>query len=200
MRILVVGASGRLGSAVVDALADRHEIVTASRSGDGHFVDLRNPATIAGLYASVGPVDAVACTAGKTPYGALEELGSDQFAEGVRDKLLGQIELVRQGARHLPDGGSFTLVSGVLGVDPIRTGAVASTVNGGIDSFVRAAAIELPRGLRVNAVSATVFAEAWDVYGPLFPGFKPVPVADAARAFVKSIEGALTGKVFRVGY
>jgi NAD(P)-dependent dehydrogenase (short-subunit alcohol dehydrogenase family) len=200
MRILVVGASGRLGSAVVEALADRHEIVTASRSGDGHFVDLRNPATIAGLYASVGPVDAVACTAGKTPYAALDELGSDQFAEGVRDKLLGQIELVRQGARHLSDGGSFTLVSGVLGVDPIRTGAVASTVNGGIDAFVRAAAIELPRGMRVNAVSATVFAEAWDVYGPLFPGFKPVPVADAASAYVKSIEGALTGQVFRVGY
>ena len=180
MRILVVGASGRLGSAVVSALEDRHELVTASRSSGDHIVDLRNPATIASLYASVGPVDAVACTAGKTPYAALDELSSDQFAEGVRDKLLGQIELVRQGARHLRDGGSFTLVSGVLGVDPIRTGAVASTVNGGIDSFVRAAAIELPRGLRVNAVSATVFAEAWDVYGSLFPGFKPVPVADAA--------------------
>jgi len=200
VRILVVGASGRLGSAVVSALEDRHEVVTASRSSGDHIVDLRNPATIASLYASVGPVDAVACTAGKTPYAALDELSSDQFAEGAHDKLLGQIELVRQGARHLRDGGSFTLVSGVLGVDPIRTGAVASTVNGGIDSFVRAAAIELPRGLRVNAVSATVFAEAWDVYGPLFPGVAPVSVADAARAFVKSIEGALTGRVFRVGY
>jgi len=199
MRVLVVGASGRLGRAVVEALADRHEVVEASRTS-AHFVDLRNPATIAGLYSSVGSVDAVACTAGKTPYAALSELTSDQFLEGVRDKLLGQVELVRQGASYVSDGGSFTLVSGVLGFDPIRTGAVAATVNGGVDAFVRAAAIELPRGLRVNAVSATVFEEAWDHYGPLFPGFKPIPIADAARAYVKSIEGAATGQVIRVGY
>jgi NAD(P)-dependent dehydrogenase (short-subunit alcohol dehydrogenase family) len=199
MRVLVVGASGRLGRAVVEALADRHEVVEASRTS-AHFVDLRNPATIAGLYSSVGSVDAVACTAGKTPYAALSELTSDQFLEGVRDKLLGQVELVRQGASYVSDGGSFTLVSGVLGFDPIRTGAVAATVNGGVDAFVRAAAIELPRGLRVNAVSATVFEEAWDDYGPLFPGFKPIPLADAARAYVKSIEGAATGQVIRVGY
>lgn len=199
MRVLVVGASGRLGSAVVAALAGRHEVVEASRSGS-NFVDLTNPASIASLYASVGPVDAVACTAGKTPYAPLGELTSDQWSAGVRDKLLGQVELVRLGLSHVMDGGSFTLVSGVLGDDPIRTGAVAGTVNGGINSFVRAAAIELPRGLRINAVSATVFEEAWDVYGPLFPGFKPLPIADAARAYVKSIEGAATGQVIRVGY
>jgi NAD(P)-dependent dehydrogenase (short-subunit alcohol dehydrogenase family) len=197
--VLVVGASGRLGSAVVAALADRHEVVAASRSGD-NFVDLTNPASIAALYQSVGPVDAVACTAGKTPYAALDALTSDQWSIGVRDKLLGQVELVRLGLGHVADGGSFTLVSGVLGHDPIRTGAVAATVNGGIDAFVRAAAIELPRGLRINAVSATVFEEAWDYYGPLFPGFKPIPVADAARAYVKAIEGPATGQVIRVGY
>jgi len=197
VRVLVVGASGRLGSAVVEALGERHEVLAASRSGR-YFVDLTNPASVAGLYSSVGTVDAVACAAGKTPYAPLGELTSEDWVVGVRDKLLGQVELVRQGIAHVSDGGSFTLVSGVLGVDPIRTGSVAATVNGGIDSFVRAAAIELPRGLRVNAVSATVFEEAWDAYGPLFPGFKPIPVADAARAYVKSIEGALTGQVFRV--
>jgi NAD(P)-dependent dehydrogenase (short-subunit alcohol dehydrogenase family) len=195
----VVGASGRLGSAVVAALSERHEVVTASRSGE-HAVDLRDPASISALYDAVGPVDAVACTAGKTPYAALGSLTSEQLLAGLTDKLGGQLELVVRGLDHVSDGGSFTLVSGILGVDPIRTGAVASTVNGGIDSFVRAAAIELPRGLRINTVSATVFAEAMDVYGPMFPGFRPVPVADVARAYVKSIEGALTGQVLRVGY
>jgi NAD(P)-dependent dehydrogenase (short-subunit alcohol dehydrogenase family) len=199
VRVLVVGASGRLGTAVVDALADRHEVVGASRSS-GHVVDLTNPASIAGLYSSVGTVDAVVCTAGKTPYAALTELTSDQWLAGVRDKLLGQVELVRQGTPYVSDGGSFTLVSGVLGDDPIRTGSIAGTVNGGINSFVRAAAIELPRGLRVNAVSATVFEEALDHYGSLFPGFKPVPVAEAARAYVKCVEGPSTGQVIRVGY
>ena len=165
----MVGASGRLGTAVVAALGDRHEVVAASRSGE-HFVDLTNSASIAGLFASVGQVDAVVCTAGKTPYGPLAELTSDQWLAGVRDKLLGQVELVRLGLPHVADGGSFTLVSGILSVEPVLTSAVASTVDGGIDAFVRSAAIELPRGLRINTVSATVFEEAWDAYGSMFPG------------------------------
>ena len=170
----MVGASGRLGTAVVAALGDRHEVVSASRSGE-HFVDLTNSASIAGLYASVGQVDAVVCTAGKTPYGPLAELTSDQWLAGVRDKLLGQVELVRLGLPHVADGGSFTLVSGILSVEPVLTSAVASTVDGGIDAFVRSAAIELPRGIRINTVSATVFEEAWDAYGAMFPGATPDP-------------------------
>jgi NAD(P)-dependent dehydrogenase (short-subunit alcohol dehydrogenase family) len=199
VRVLVVGASGRLGSAVVSALSERQEVVAASRSGE-HFVDLTNPASIAGLFTAVGPVDAVACTAGKTPYGALTELSSDQWLAGVRDKLLGQVELVRLGMGHVADGGSFTLVSGILSEQPVPTSPIASTVDGGVDAFVRSAAIELlPRGLRINAVSATVFAEARDAYGAMFPGATPVPVAEAAAAYVASIEGSATGQVLKVG-
>ena len=141
MKVLVVGASGRLGRAVVAALGDRHEVVAASRSGE-HFVDLTNSASIAGLFDSVGQVEAVVCTAGKTPYGPLAELTTEQWLAGVRDKLLGQVELVRLGLPHVADGGSFTLVSGILSVEPVLTSAVASTVDGGIDAFVRSAAIE----------------------------------------------------------
>jgi NAD(P)-dependent dehydrogenase (short-subunit alcohol dehydrogenase family) len=199
VRILVVGATGRLGSAVVAALSGRHEVVEASRSGE-NFVDLTNSASIAGLYTAVGRVDAVACTAGKTPYGALTDLTSDQWLAGVRDKLLGQVELVRVGMEHVTDGGSFTLVSGILSEQPVPTSPIASTVDGGVDAFVRSAAIELPRGQRINAVSATVFAEAWDAYGPMFPGATPIPVADAAAAYVASIEGSGSGQVLKVGY
>ena len=195
----MVGASGRLGRAVVQALAGRHEVVEASRTS-AHYVDLTNSASIAGLYTTVGTVDAVACAAGKTPYGALTELTSDQWLTGVRDKLLGQVELVRLGIDHVSDGGSFTLVSGVLSEEPVLTGGIASTVDAGIDAFVRSAAIELPRQLRANAVSATVFEEAWDAYGAMFAGATPVPVADVARAYLESIEGTATGQVFRVGY
>lgn len=124
----------------------------------------------------------------------------EEIRAGLHDKLLGQIELVRQGLHVIRDHGSFTLVSGVLAYQPILTGSVAGTVDGGIDAFVRAAAIELDRGIRINAVSATVFEEAWDAYGEFFPGWNAVPVADGARAFVRSIEGAETGQVLRVGY
>lgn len=198
MRILLVGGSGTLGRAVASALST-DEVVVASRSAE-HRVDLTDPASVAALYESVGTVDAVVCTAGVTPFKTLADLGRDDFLAGLTDKLLGQIELVRHGVTHLAEGGSFTLVSGVLAHDPIVTGAVASTVNGAVDAFVRAAAIELPRGLRINAVSAEVFAEAWDAYGDFFPGHKPVPVADVALAFVKSVHGRQTGQVYRVGF
>jgi len=199
VKILVVGASGLFGSAVVAALSPRHEVLAASRQGS-HRVDLRDPESIIALYRSAGPLDAVACVAGVVPFARVDELTLDDYRSGVADKLLGQVELVRQGIAHVRDGGSFTLVSGVLSEEPILTGAVAAMVNGGIDAFVRATAIDLPRGLRINAVSATVFEEAWEAYGPYFPGFRPVPVVEGARAFVRSIEGADTGRTYRIGY
>lgn len=200
MRILLVGAGGLLGSAVHDVLtAARHDVVRASRS-DGEHVDLTDRASIAELYRRIGTVDAVACTAGVTPFAPLPELTLDQYVAGLTDKLLGQIALVRLGLDHVSDGGSFTLVSGILADDPIPTGSVAAAVNGGLHAFVRAAAIELPRGLRINTVSPTVFTEAWDAYGDYFPGYPPVPVAEAARAYVKSVAGRQTGQVYRIGY
>jgi len=198
VRVLVVGASGVLGRAVVSALQG-HEVMAAARTS-GHTVDLGDAASIAALYAAVGPVDAVACAAGRTPFKPFGELSLDDYRAGLESKLLGQVELVRQGVEHVADGGSFTLVSGVLAAEAIETGTVASTVNGGVEAFVRAAATGLPRGQRINAVSSTAFTETWDDFARFFPGFVPVPAADAARAFVKSIEGVQTGQVYRVGY
>jgi NAD(P)-dependent dehydrogenase (short-subunit alcohol dehydrogenase family) len=198
MKILVVGASGVLGRAVVAAL-DGHDIVEASRAGE-HTVDLRDPASIAALYADVGEIDAVACAAGVTPFESFANLTLDDYRAGLQDKLLGQIELVRQGAEQVADRGSFTLVSGILAAEPIATGTIASTVNGAIDAFVRAAAAGLPRGLRINAVSPNAFIETWDSYAEFFPGFTPIPAADAGRVFMKSILGIQTGQVYRVGY
>jgi NAD(P)-dependent dehydrogenase (short-subunit alcohol dehydrogenase family) len=198
VRVLVVGGSGVLGRAVVSALSG-HEVIAAARTSR-HIVDLSDAASIAALYREVGRVDAVACAAGETPFKRFGELSLDDYRAGLESKLLGQVELVRQGVEHVADAGSFTLVSGILSAEPIETGTVASTVNGGVDAFVRAAATALPRGQRINAVSSTAFTESWDDYASFFPGFVPVPAADAARAFVRSIEGVQTGQVYRVGY
>jgi NAD(P)-dependent dehydrogenase (short-subunit alcohol dehydrogenase family) len=198
MRILVVGASGVLGRAVVTALAP-HDVIEASRTGV-HEVDVREPGSIASLYAEVGELDAVVCTAGATPFKPFPDLGLGDYRSGLEDKLLGQIELVRQGVAHVRAGGSFTLVSGVLAAESIETGTVASTVNGAVDAFVRAAATCLPHGQRINAVSSTAFIETWDAYAEYFPGFTPVPAGQAALAFVRSVAGVETGQVYRVGY
>lgn len=198
MRVLLVGASGELGRAVAAAFAD-HDVVLASRSG-AETVDISDPASIEALYDRVGTVDHVACAAGHVPFAPITELSVEQYRGGFADKLLGQVALVRLGLDHVTDGGSFTLITGITADDPIATGTVASTVNGALHSFVKAAAIELPRGLRVNAVSPTMFTESEAAYGPYFPGFPPVPVAEAARAYVKSALGRQTGQVYRVGY
>ena len=139
-------------------------------------------------------VDAVACAAGGVPYRPLAELTADDLQSGVADKLLGQVELVRQGLTHVAEDGSFALVTGILARQPIPTGTMASLVNGALESFVKAAAMELPGKQRINAVSPTVFEEALDVYGSFFPGFLPVPLADVAATYVRSIVGAQNGR------
>jgi len=199
MRILVVGASGLLGSAVVAELSARHEVISASRGSDV-AVDIKDVASIRAMYEKLGKLDAVVCTAGKAHFGPLAEITEEKMWIGLKDKLMGQVNLVLEGTQYLNDGGSFTLVSGILGAEPIKAGANASLVNGAIDSFVKSASIELPRGIRINSVSATVFTEALGHYGPYFRGFKPVPVADAALAFSRSVEGAGTGQVYKIGY
>jgi NAD(P)-dependent dehydrogenase (short-subunit alcohol dehydrogenase family) len=50
-------------------------------------------------------------------------------------------------------GGSVTVTSGVLARQPMPGGAAISMVNAGLEGFVRGAAAEAPRGVRVNAVS-----------------------------------------------
>lgn len=198
MRLIIVGASGTLGQAISTELGSRHEIVRAGRSGADVQVDINNLDSIEAMYKQVGRFDAVICAAGNVHFGAFSDFTPEQYAIGLNDKLMGQVNLVLAGRHHINDHGSFTLISGVLSQDPIVMGSSASMVNGAIDAFVRAAAIELPRGIRINSVSPTVFVESMAHYGAFFRGFKPIPVADAALAFAKSVEGAQTGKNFRV--
>ncbi len=197
MRILIVGANGTIGRAVATELSARHEIVTAGRASGDVRVDITDLESVRGLFAAVGKVGAVACAAGSVHFGPLEAMTPREFDIGLRDKLMGQVHLVLAGREFVEPGGSFTLISGVLSRDPIRFGASASTVNGAIESFVRAAAVELP-GQRINAVSPTVLEESMDAYGPYFRGYEPVSAKRVALAFSKSIEGSQTGQVYRV--
>jgi NAD(P)-dependent dehydrogenase (short-subunit alcohol dehydrogenase family) len=195
-KVLVVGATGTVGEAVADTLAERHEVVRSSRS-EGERVDMSDPASVRALFERIGPVDAVVCCAGAVPFKPVTELTAEDYRAGLEDKVLGQVNLVTEGLAHLREGGSFTLISGVLSREPIATGVAASLANGAVESFVMAAATELPRGIRINAVSPGVLAEA-EGYHPFFPGFPHVPAAEVARAYVRSVDGVETGKTFSV--
>jgi len=198
MRILLVGASGILGAAVHAALKDRHEIITASRTGAAVGLDMTDPTSIAAMYEAVGVVDAVACAAGVVSLTPLVGLDRAVLEAGVRHKLLGQVELVRQGIGHVSPAGSFTLITSVLSHDPVPGSTIAALVSGALKSFVIAAAIELPHGIRINAVSPSVFTTSLSGAARLFAGAEGVAPARVARAYVKSIEGAQTGQIYRV--
>jgi NAD(P)-dependent dehydrogenase (short-subunit alcohol dehydrogenase family) len=198
MKILIVGANGTIGKAVVEQLKPRHEIVTAGRSHGDHNVDLTDIASIRELFKKVGNVDAVVSAAGNVHFGPLLDATPEQLNVGIADKLMGQVHLALEAAKHLKSGGSVTLTAGTLSKDPIRFGASASLVNSAIEGFVRAAALELPAGTRINAISPTVLAESMASYGPYFPGSEGVPAKRVALAFAKSVEGAQTGQVYFV--
>lgn len=197
-RVLLIGAGGTLGRAVAAELAPRHDVITAGRNSGDLRLDLRDADSIRAALAQAGPLDAVVCAAGNVHFAPLLQLSAADWAVGLEDKLMGQVRLAQLAAEYLRDGGSITLIGGILADQPIRQGASASLVNGALEAFVRAAAIELPRGLRINLVSPTVFVESLPSYGPYFRGFDAVPVARAALAFSRSVEGAQTGQVFRV--
>lgn len=198
MRILVVGGTGTIGQSVVNELSLRHEVISAGLHHGEVRVDIADKNSIKMMFQSIGKIDAVISTTGKVHFGAFPEITEEQYALGLNNKLMGQVNLVSVGLSYLNEGGSFTLTSGILNRDPIRFGSSAAMVNGAIDGFVKAAAIEMPRGLRINGVSPTVVTESMDKYADFFRGFVSVPVAIVVQAYVKSVEGAQSGQIYCV--
>lgn len=199
-KIVVIGATGTLGQAVSAELRARHEVIEVGATRGQYRADITDPASVERLFAEIGKVDGIVTTTGKVHYGPLPQMSVEQFWVGLRDKLMGQINVVLLAQQYMNDAGSFTLTSGIIGDEPIRLGASATAVNMALEGFVRGAAIELPRGIRINVVSPTVLTEAMDAYAPYFRGFEPVTAQRAALAYVRSVEGAQTGRVYRVGY
>lgn len=197
-RILLIGATGAVGRAAAAALA-HHEIIRVGRSSGEIRADLANGASLRAMYEAAGIVDAVVCCAGSATFVPLGEMNETQFMKGLQAKLMGQINLVLLGLAHLRDGGSFTLTSGSLDRYPVRRGTNAATINAGLSGFVRAAALDLPRGIRINVVSPTVLEASAAKFAPLLPGHEPVAAARVGLAYVKSVDGAMTGETICVG-
>jgi NAD(P)-dependent dehydrogenase (short-subunit alcohol dehydrogenase family) len=193
MRIIVIGAGGTIGSAVADLLVARaHEVLRASRSGDVE-VDTSSPQSLQSMFSRIDPVDAVVCCAGDATFGPLLDLTDDAFVSSIRAKLMAQVNVVRFGVSKVRDGGSFTLTSGAFASQPWPGVPVVAMVNGAIESFGRAAAMDLPRNLRLNVVSPPLIEETAAKMG--MPGQGAISAAVNAEAYITLIEGNETGTV-----
>lgn len=186
MKILIIGAEGEIGRIITSKLAKRHEIITAGRNSGELTVDLSSKDSITSMFGKIMKIDACICVAGESYAGKLFSMSTEDLNLGINNKFLGQVNMVLTGHEYLNDGGSFTLISGKMGDRPSKHSTGKAMINGGINSFVMAAALEMPRGIRINAIS---------------PGkVSDIPDEDLVNAFLKSIEGEINGEIIRVNY
>jgi len=196
MKIIVIGATGTIGRAVVELLATDHEVIRVGHSRGDFKVDISAGASIRKLFQDVGKFDALVSAAGSAKFGRLEQLQDEDYRVGLANKLMGQVNLVRVGREHMNDNGSFTLTSGVLSQHPMPGSASISMVNAGIEGFVRAAALEMQRGIRVNAVSPIWVKETMQAMG--MDSSEGMPAEQVAQAYRASIMGQHNGEVLDV--
>ncbi|TPG36235.1 short chain dehydrogenase [Flavobacterium pectinovorum] len=194
MKIIIIGATGTMGTYLSAALENEHEVVrVGSDSGDFH-VNITSTESIELFFKQVGKFDALISTAGPTYVGPWSKMDDVAFRKGVEGKMMGQINLVLIGQNYINPKGSFTLITGALTNEPQKNFANASAANGAVEGFVRGAAIELENGIRINAVSPTVIENS-PQYFPYFPGEIPTTMRQLEFMFRKSVFGTVTGHV-----
>ena len=196
MKILLVGATGTIGQKVQQRLAKNHEVIAVGYKDGDYQVDLGSKTSIQRLFEQVGEIDAVISTTGMAAFAPLNELTDEQFALGWNNKLMGQINLLRVGQAFIKEGGAILLTSGMLSNDPIPGSASVSAANGALNSFVKAASIELGEKLRINAVSPIFVKETMEMMG--MDSSSGMSAADTAIAYQAALEGRMTGEVIDV--
>jgi NAD(P)-dependent dehydrogenase (short-subunit alcohol dehydrogenase family) len=202
MKIVVIGAGGDIGRFIVEEFGrdGRHDIIRVGRTQGDHHADISSDESVETLFGKIGRTDAIIVAAGNVILAPIAEMTTVNFHKGLQDKLLSQVRVALVGQHSLNDGGSITLTSGIAVDDPIAQGSNAATSNAGIEGFVRAAACDFSRGIRINAVSPTMLTESMDRFSPFFPGTESVSGSRVAMAYRRSVEGVQTGRVYRVGH
>lgn len=197
MKLLIIGGNGTIGKTITEHYKNQHHVIIAARTNGDINVDIANSKSIKAMFKETGKVDAIVCIAGEAKWAPFNELTEEDYYIGLKSKLMGQVNLVRIGQHYLNKNGSITLSTGILADDPVLKTASAAMVNGGIHSFVQAAALETPIGTRLNVVSLGMVEAAYEKYKGYFPGHNPVPMAKVVNAYIRSIEGMTNGKIIR---
>ena len=192
MKIIIVGASGRIGREVDKALSGTHEIIRVGvRSGDLQC-DYTDSGSVQNMFEKVGEFDALISVAGgDSVFKSFEALNDEDYRYGFERKFLGQVRLLTLGRDSVRDNGSFVFTSGFLSHYPNPASLATGPLNATVDTFVSNTAPLLPRGIRINVVSPAPVVE------PERAGKGLVTAAETAKYYVEAVEGRETGKVFR---
>jgi len=195
-KIIVVGATGRLGRVVVNGLKD-YEVIRAGRSGPDLKIDALDFESVSDVFASVGIFDGLISCIGGTPFKTFEELTMEDFALGLSKKCFSQLNLAKAAIPFLSDNGSITLTSGIIGDEPILAGSCAAAANGALNMSVSTLAAEFAGRLRINVVSPSIIENSVEDYGMLFDGFEPTSEKRIIEAYRRTISAPISGRVLR---
>lgn len=124
--------------------------------------DIADRAQLTRVFDRAGQLAHLVVTAADLPYGAAVTLTESSVMRALRSKILGPLFAAQLAAPRMTASGSITFTSGIAAYRPAPGGMLAATVNGALESMVRALALELGP-VRVNAVS---------------PGWVDTPVRD----------------------
>jgi NAD(P)-dependent dehydrogenase (short-subunit alcohol dehydrogenase family) len=197
MKILIIGGNGTIGKKVNTYFSQQHETIIVGKTAGDIVADISDRDAIVGLFEEVGMVDAIICVAGEAKWAPFAEMSEEDYYIGIRSKLMGQVNLVSIGKDYLNPMGSITLTTGILADDPVMMTTSAAMVNGGIHSFVQAAALELD-GIRINVVSSGLVEDAVDKYRDYFPGHNAIPMTKVVNGYIRSVAGRGTGEIIRI--
>jgi NAD(P)-dependent dehydrogenase (short-subunit alcohol dehydrogenase family) len=195
MKILIIGASGTIGNNVAGALSSEHEIIRANHNSGDVQVDIGNSESISAMFTKIGNVDAVISTAGLANFAPLDALKDSDYQLALNNKLMGQVNLVRIGKAFINQGGSITLTSGILSRQPIPGSTAISMVNGALESFAKAAALET-ENFRVNIVAPSFVKETMQMMG--MDSTYGISAKDTAKAYVAAVTGSDHGNTLDV--
>ena len=195
MKIMVIGATGTIGKAVAERLGKENEVIAVGYSDGDLQVDLGSSLSIEELFEKSGPVDAVISTAGLANFGPLNDQTDADYQLALNNKLMGQVNLVRIGKDYINAGGSITLTSGILSRQPMPGSASISMVNGALESYAKAAALEL-ENLRLNVVAPAFVKETMEMMG--MDSTHGVSAADTAKAYDVAVNGQMHGETLDV--
>lgn len=200
MKVVVVGATGMIGKAVANLLSEKgHKIVRVSRHSQPG-VDITNPASIGAFYKDIGEVDAIiSASAGTSSYAMVSELTDEGIDQDLKSKLLGQVNLVRQGLSNVRKGGVFILTGGIFAYNPWPKSSVIAMISAGLEGFVRGAALDLQDTRRIVIIHPPAVRE-WAI--KMGMDGAPWPVATTvAKTYQKALESNISGQaVFVDGY